>query len=91
MKKSRLSVERDRAEGYLIRAGLSQNQMRVLEKYGYFEKPASLHHHFAHKGERERPQELVPAHRDVRGGCDALERPKRNEAFACPPAELRGP
>lgn len=50
MKKSRLSVERDRAEGYLIRAGLSQNQMRVLEKYGYFEKPASLHHHFAHKG-----------------------------------------
>ena len=50
MNKLRLSAKRDQAEDYLIRAGLNQDQMRTLERYGYFKKPASLHHHMAHEG-----------------------------------------
>ena len=50
MSKSRLSEIRAKAETYLLRAGLKYRHIQILERYGYFEKPASLHHHFAHKG-----------------------------------------
>ena len=50
MSKSRLSEIRAKAERYLLKAGLKRRHIQILEKYGYFEKPASLHHHFAHKG-----------------------------------------
>ena len=50
MSKSRLSEIRAKAEGYLMKAGLNCRQLQILEKYGYFEKPASLHHHLARKG-----------------------------------------
>ena len=50
MSTSRLSEVRAKAEKYLMKADLNCRQLQVLERYGYFEKPASLHHHFAHKG-----------------------------------------
>ena len=50
MSKSKLKEMREQAEGYLMRAGLGSYQLMALEKWGYFEKPASLHHHLAHKG-----------------------------------------
>lgn len=45
-----LSTIRNKAERYLKNAGLNCDQLAVLEKHGYFEKPASLHHHLACKG-----------------------------------------
>ena len=45
-----LAKMRIKAEHYLKNAGLNCQQLQVLEKLGYFVKPASLHHHLANKG-----------------------------------------
>lgn len=50
MSTSHLTKMRIKAEHYLKLAGLDCHQLQVLEKWGYFDKPASLHHHLARKG-----------------------------------------
>ena len=45
-----LGSMKSKALKYLKKAGLGDDQIVALERYGYFEKPASLHHHLAYKG-----------------------------------------